>query len=360
MAPRILLGLVLVAVVTFGAVMPSQACTSLRVKSTEGHAFYARTMEFSTSDQPQVAVMPKGTVMRGTLPDGRQEGATWTSKYGFVGMRDYGPPLVSDGMNEKGLVANMLWLVESQYPAFDGQQPTLSLAAWAQYALDNFATVQEAVNSLEKSPFIVVTGGVPGQERLASLHLSLSDASGDSAIFEYINGKLVIHHSRDYQVLTNSPTFDQQLAITSYWQGIGGNVMLPGTNRAADRFVRAQFYINAIPKYHQARLAASSVLSVMRNVSVPFGITTPEEPNISSTRWRTLADQKNKLYYFESALGSSTFWVDLKRVNFAAGAPVKKLTLGKDEMADFTGEVSAEFKTSPPFEFLAADVIDNG
>ncbi|VTR39725.1 Choloylglycine hydrolase [Serratia fonticola] len=253
----------------------------------------------------------------------------------------------------------MLWLVESQYPAFDGQQPTLSLAAWAQYALDNFATVQEAVNALEKSPFIVVTGGVPGQERLASLHLSLSDASGDSAIFEYINGKLVIHHSRDYQVLTNSPTFEQQLAITKYWQGIGGNVMLPGTNRAADRFVRAQFYINAIPKYHQARLAASSVLSVMRNVSVPFGITTPEEPNISSTRWRTLADQKNKLYYFESALGSSTFWVDLKQVDFAAGAPVKKLVLGKDEMADFTGEVSAEFKISPPFEFLAADVIDN-
>jgi choloylglycine hydrolase len=169
----------------------------------------------------------------------------------------------------------------------------------------------------------------------------------------------VIHHSRDYQVLTNSPTFEQQLAITKYWQGIGGNVMLPGTNRAADRFVRAQFYINAIPKYHQARLAASSVLSVMRNVSVPFGITTPEEPNISSTRWRTLADQKNKLYYFESALSSSTFWVDLKRVDFAAGAPVKKLVLGKDEMADFTGEVSAEFKISPPFEFLAADVIDN-
>lgn len=120
MAPRILLGLVLVAVVTFGGVMPSQACTSLRVKSTEGHVFYARTMEFSTSDQPQVAVMPKGTVMRGTLPDGRQEGATWTSKYGFVGMRDYGPPLVSDGMNEKGLVVGMLF-----FPGMPGISPMI-------------------------------------------------------------------------------------------------------------------------------------------------------------------------------------------------------------------------------------------
>jgi penicillin V acylase-like amidase (Ntn superfamily) len=334
----------------------AMACTRAVYHGEDNLVITGRTMDWREQLHSDLWIFPQGMERSGNAGS---NSIKWTSKYGSVVTSAYGVA-TTDGMNEKGLVANMLWLVESQYPAFDGQQPTLSLAAWAQYVLDNFATVQEAVNSLEKAPFIVVTGGVPGQERLASLHLSLSDASGDSAIFEYINGKLVIHHSRDYQVLTNSPTFEQQLAITKYWQGIGGNVMLPGTNRAADRFVRAQFYINAIPKYHQARLAASSVLSVMRNVSVPFGITTPEEPNISSTRWRTLADQKNKLYYFESALGSSTFWVDLKRVDFAAGAPVKKLALGKDEMADFTGEVSAEFKTSPPFEFLAADVIDNG
>jgi hypothetical protein len=29
----------------------------------------------------------------------------------------------TDGMNEKGLVANVLWLVESQYPKFDGSKP---------------------------------------------------------------------------------------------------------------------------------------------------------------------------------------------------------------------------------------------
>jgi len=37
-------------------------------------------------------------------------------------------------------------------------------------------------------------------------HLALADASGDSAIFEYISGKLVIHHDRKYTVMTNSPT----------------------------------------------------------------------------------------------------------------------------------------------------------
>ena len=114
-------------------------------------------------------------------------------------------------------------------------------------------------------------------------------------LFEYVNGKLNIHHSKSYQVMTNSPVFDQQLALDDYWKNIGGTTFLPGTNRAADRFVRASFYINAIPKVDDTRVAVASVFSVVRNTSVPLGITTPDQPNISSTRWRTLSDQKNSL-----------------------------------------------------------------
>lgn len=145
----------------------------------------------------------------------------------------------------------------------------------------------------------------------------MSDSSGDSAIIEYIDGKQVIHHSRDYQVMTNSPTFDQQLAVNKYWQAVGGTTFLPGTNRAADRFARASFYVNAVPKSEDPNLALASVLSVIRNVSVPYGLTTPEEPNISSTRWRTVFDHQRKLYFFDSALTPNTFWVDLKSLDFS-------------------------------------------
>ena len=71
----------------------------------------------------------------------------------------------------------------------------------------------------------------------AAGHLSLADASGDSAIFEYLGGKLIIHHNRKYTVMTNSPTFDQQLAIDAYWKGINGLNFQPGTISSADRFV---------------------------------------------------------------------------------------------------------------------------
>ena len=111
--------------------------------------------------------------------------------------------------------------------------------------------------------------------------------------------------------------------------------------RAADRFARASFYVNAIPKSEDVKIALASVLSVVRNVSVPFGISTPGEPNISSTRWRTVAHHTRKLYFFESALTPNVFWVDLAKLDFAEGAPVRKLALGSDDSNVFAGETSA-------------------
>ncbi len=127
--------------------------------------------------------------------------------------------------------------------------------------------------------------------------------------------------------------------------------MLPGTNRASDRFARASFYTQAIPKNGSYEHSLASVFGVIRNVSVPFGLNTQEEPNISSTRWRTVVDHKRGLYFFESAVSSNTFWVDLKEINFKDGKS-KKLTLGKDQAITYAGKANSSFKETKPFEFL--------
>jgi len=77
-------------------------------------------------------------------------------------------------------------------------------------------------------------------------HLSLSDPPG-LAIFEYVAGKLVIHHGRKYQVMTNSPNIRQQLALNAYWEQIGGTTM-PGNQPRGGSIRPGSFYINAIPK----------------------------------------------------------------------------------------------------------------
>lgn len=337
------------ALVIIFSVIPQKrvrACTRVVYQGNKDMVITGRTMDWKEDTRSNIWIFPRGMERNGEVG---KDPMRWKSKYGSVVTSAY-DICSTDGMNEKGLVANLLWLAESSYPQWNGEKPALSIAAWVQYMLDNFATVSEAVSEIEKNTFDVVSDMMSDGTRMATLHLSISDATGDNAIFEYIDGKLNIHHNRSYQVMTNSPVFDQQLALDDYWKTIGGTTFLPGTNRAADRFVRASFYINAIPKTEDTRTALASVFSVIRNTSVPFGISTPDQPNISSTRWRTVSDQKDKVYYFESTLYPNVFWVDFKDVDFSEKASVKKLNLldGKT----YAGNTAKEFVTAKPFQFL--------
>lgn len=342
-------GIALAAITAGTQLNTTEACTRVVYQGKDNTVLTARSMDWKEDTRTNLWIFPRGMKRNGEIGKNPLE---WTSKYGSVVASAY-DICSTDGMNEKGLVANLLWLAESEYPQWDGKKPGLSIAAWVQYILDNFATVDEAVSYVEKGTFEVVSDMMPDGTRMATLHLSISDADGDNAIFEYIGGELKIHHDKSYQVMTNSPVFDQQLALNDYWKNIGGTTFLPGTNRAADRFVRASFYINAIPKVADTRTAVASVFSVIRNTSVPLGITTLNEPNISSTRWRTVSDQKNKVYFFESTIQPNVFWVNLQDVDFSEKAPVKMLDLVSGKT--YAGNTAEQFVEAKPFKFLGVD-----
>jgi penicillin V acylase-like amidase (Ntn superfamily) len=328
----------------------AQACTRALYFGKEGQTVTGRSMDWAEEMQTNLWIFPQGMARDGGMGEGSVK---WTSKYGSVVASVYEGG-TADGMNEKRLVANLLYLAESEYPGAGGgdTRPKMVITAWAQHMLDNFARVEEAVADARKEAYRMVSVAAPNGAK-GTVHLSISDASGDSAIFEYIGGKLVIHHDRKYQVMTNSPVFDQQLALDAYWKQIGGTVMLPGTNRAADRFARASFYINACRQTGDAREAVASVLSVMRNCSVPRGISTPEAPNISSTIWRTVSDQKNRVYFFESTASPSVLWVKLGEIDFKAGSGVRKLTM--EGKGDLGGDQTGNFKAAKAFKFLAPE-----
>ena len=334
----------------------AQACTRILYAGANQTVITGRSMDWHKDNSPSIWAMPRGIARDGATGPST---VRWTSKYGSLVVSMYDIATV-DGINEKGLVANTLYLAESNYGKPQGK-PTLSIAAWAQYVLDNYATVSEAVSALGKEPFRIVAPLLPDGEP-AQGHLSISDPSGDSAIVEYVNGKLVIHHGKQYTVMTNSPTYDQQLALNSYWQEIGGSVFMPGTARAADRFARASYLVNAIPKTKDANLitavpgqsfdfqAMASVLGVMRSVSVPLGVSDPKFPNIASTLWRTTYDQKERTLIFDSATAPSAFWVKLDAFNLSAGQPVKQLNASGGRT--YSGDVSNQFVPAKPFAFL--------
>ena len=210
-------------------------CSRAVYLGPEDTVITARSMDWVSDLGSNLWSFPRGIERDGAAGP---QSIHWTSKYGSVVASAFDAG-TADGMNEKGLVANLLYLSESEYvkPSPGDRRKSLSVSVWTQYVLDNYATVAEAVSDLQKEPLYVVSVMSP-DGHAGTVHLAISDSTGDSAIFEYLGGKLVIHHGRQYQVMTNSPVYDQQLALTRYWEQIGGTTMLPGTNRAADRFVR--------------------------------------------------------------------------------------------------------------------------
>lgn len=154
--------------------------------------------------------------------------------------------------------------------------------------------------------------------------------------------------------MTNEPRFEEQLAVTRYWGRVDGSAFLPGTSRAEDRFARASFLVNAVPRTADAREAAAAVFSVIRNVSAPWGISIDDRPNLSTTRWRVVADHKDLRYYFESAYSPNVFWVDVGALDLSASSGVRMLDLGPQQSNIFGGEVSAAFVPSEPFAFEEA------
>lgn len=349
MSPRFRSAAAFAAALAATAAPVAEACTRAVYLGPEGQTVTGRTMDWQEDMGTELWLFPRGVAR--DLGMG-EAGHSWTSRYGSVAASIYDGG-TADGMNEAGLVANLLFLAESEYPPAEGDdRPVLPISAWTQWALDGFATVAEVVEAMRDAPFRVEVVTAPNGTA-GNVHLAVSDPTGDSAIFEFLGGELHVHHGREYQVLTNSPSYDQQIALNAYWRSIGGTVMLPGTNRAADRFARASFYINAAHQSADPREAVAATLSVMRNVSVPRGITTPDQPNISSTLWRTASDQKNRVYYYEDSFSPSLVWVRLDELDFSEGSGVRKVPLASDR--DLGGDVADAFRPAGPMTFLLPD-----
>lgn len=336
-------------VAALASVDPAAACSRILSADNGQAVVVGRNMDWVEDMRTNLWAFPRGIARTGLSGDGNA--IAWTSKYGSVAASSYDVGS-ADGINEKGLVANMLWLAASDYGKRDTRVPGLSLSLWAQYMLDNFATVAEAVAATERRDFQIVPAvfKVAGADMAAAIHLSLADASGDSAIIEISAGSTPhVYHDRAYTVMTNDPPFADELKNLGRYKGFGGTEQLPGTTEAADRFVRAAYYLKHLPQPRNYRETIAGVLSVARNVAQPFGSSDAKHPDLSHTIWRTVADATDRIYYFESSLSPNIVWVRLDGLDLAAGTPVRKLDLVHG--GDLVGDVTAAFTPSAVPDF---------
>lgn len=297
-------------------------------------------MDWPESTQPLVVAMPRGRKRNGGLVGAQvmvtENPLTWTSRYGSLVTTIYGIGTI-DGFNERGLAAHGLYLDSTDFGDRDSSKPGVQTGLWVQYLLDQAETVADALALMEAIQVVLIN--VRGFD--ANLHVALEDASGDSAIIEFADGKPVVHHGRQYTLMTNDPTYEEQLELLAQhdFSHPTGSTPVPGNVNAVDRFQRAAYFSGLLPEPADERQAVAAVMAIARNVSVPFGAPY-EDFGVYNTEYRTVCDLTNRTYFFELTSSPSVLWAQLDGLDISAGVQPHAVNPYDESLA---GDVTSKF-----------------
>ena len=342
----------MVALASALAFVPSaQACTSFLLRTSDGGVVYGRTMEFGFQLTSEVIVLPRQFAFSATGPGGKP-GLVWSSKYGAVGLNAFGLPVLTDGMNEKGLAGGILY-----FPGYAGYanpvatDPAKALAPWEflTWALTSFATVAEVKAALAGVAIIDVAQ--PNLGITPPFHYTLHDAGGASIVIEPVNGTLRVYDN-PLGVMTNAPTFDWHLTnlknyvkispvnaeaitingvtISSFGQG-SGLLGIPGDPTPPSRFVRALGYAISAKKLPSGEQSVRLAEHILNNFDIPMGFIQQDKADNSPleyTQWSSIAELTTKRYYVKTyddqvlrGIDLMSFDLDAKAVASAAMEP---------------------------------------
>lgn len=104
------------------------------------------------------------------------------------------PRITIDGVNEYGLAVAILTVPIAE-PPYDPEKPSTDEVGMMRILLDYTKTVDEAIEKINEYNILFYQGDA---------HFMIADASGDSAVIEFVDGETVVHReSTDWQVCTN-------------------------------------------------------------------------------------------------------------------------------------------------------------
>ena len=191
----------LVVMLLASAYLDSLGCTTFFINHN-GHMVFGRNYDW-VSGSGLVNTNLRG-LAKTSFPMENGTTISWVSKFGSITFNQYGKEFPTGGMNEKGLVVELMWLDETKYPSPDSR-PAINVLQWIQYQLDNCASVDEVI-ATDKKLRIATVGTTP-------LHYLVADKKGNASTIEFLDGKMIVHKGKDLQVpvLTNS-TYKESIA----------------------------------------------------------------------------------------------------------------------------------------------------
>lgn len=337
-------------------------CTNLTFPNAKGrHVLSARTMDFEKTFDSSISIVPRNR----TFPSIEERTlfpsfASWENTYGFIGVNLFGLNYFTEGMNEKGLSAALLWLPGTQYPTNTTAEDKILFMDVVSWILGNFDTVDKVYDQLQSKAGIISCDWnsftfLPKEIReiMAGLtvHFSITDANGEHLVIEFMNHSMQLYRKDCTGVLTNAPEYTYHLNnlsnyenlstqnnTTKWWgQEINGSGMLgmPGDATPPSRFVRASVMRNSEfikdesqNEEEKVQRWVNQALQMIQTCSVPLGSVTKKNPNGTGTIpitekdrtdytiWTCVRDHSDCVMYFNTYENTQLRYLDLKSINF--------------------------------------------
>jgi choloylglycine hydrolase len=323
--------------ILFTATHVANACTTFFL-TKNGQMVFGRNYDWVTATG-MVNTNQRGLV-KISLPLDNGNTIRWTSKYGSITFNQYGKEFPNGGMNETGLVVELMWLSDSRFPPPD-KRPAVSVLQWIQYQLDNCSTVDEVIATDEK--IRIANIGTPQ-------HYLIADSRGKVATVEFLNGKMVVHtgDKLPYPVLANS-TYEESVRAAK--------TAFTGNNRAS-----AAFNDNSLDRF----ASACSMIQQYRTTEIkkPLVDYSFEILNKVSqrnfTKWSIVYDITNKKVFFKTdgyqqlktfAFNTFDFSCNAKALSYnmnqSGGGEISKQFVGYDNETN-TRMLKQAFNQSKP------------
>jgi choloylglycine hydrolase len=342
-------------------------CTDVLVVAKDKTVIVGRTMEFAADLHSNFYTSPRGRTFTNSSPDGKPT-ATWKSQYGYLYLDGMNFGTTIDGMNEKGLSFEYLFMpgfttYQSIKPGQEAQAvPYLAFGDWV---LGNFATVEEVKQALSKIQIYAQTNASL-QNVVFPLHASIHDASGKGLVVEFINGEMKVYDNT-LGVMTNAPEFSWHMINLRNYVNLSpytsdpvtvDGIVFPGTGQGAgmqglpgdpsppSRFVKMIFLSKTATPVADAVGALNLLQHILNNVDIPFGFVRAKSAQgdvLESTEWTVYKDLTHKVMYFHTYNDMTLRSIDMSQLNFSPTAKRLKMPL---EVKPYVMNITSDLQKS--------------
>jgi len=267
------------------------SCSAFTIK-TEKEVFAAKSYDWTTG-LGIILSNPRGE--RISLPVGSNPPISWEARFGSITFNQYGQFMPNGGMNEAGLVIEVLWLDDTYYPVLNGQIPINELQ-WVQYHLDVCESVDEVILSLQNFAIVPVFG---------KLHYFVADKSGKTAIIEFLDGKAVVSDGNN--LVCNVITNDSYANSVKYLQG---NYRSGSQSSSLNRFVNAKEAVENLESNWKAKKDNKSIIDESFEVLQKVWIN-------GWTRWNIVYDITKGQVFYKTDVSQSIKIIDMGNFDFS-------------------------------------------